>query len=153
MGLAYESIILFAVLFFFGYGYSALTQLKNPSGWNSSGFQIWIFGVLAVYFGYFWSQRRQSLPMKTLNLMLLTRQRQPVTPLRALLRYCIVMTLLCVPLALAKYWHPGAAILSLATFLWTLFDRQSQALHDHLSGTVLVVTPDKPRAASAGANT
>jgi uncharacterized RDD family membrane protein YckC len=129
MGLTYEAVILFAVLFFFGYAYSAVTQLKNSSGWNSTGFQVWIFLVLAAYFSYFWSQRRQSLPMKTLNL------------LRAFLRYCAVIFLLAAPLAMAKFWHPGFAVLSLATFIWTLFDRQSRALHDLIAGTLLVVTP------------
>ena len=144
MGLTYEAIILFAVLFFFGYAYSAVTQLKNSSGWNSNGFQVWIFLVLAAYFSYFWSQRRQSLPMKTLNLLLLTQDRQTVSTLRAFLRYCAVIFLLFAPLAMAKYWHPGFAVLSLATFVWTLFDRQSRALHDLIGGTLLVVTPQSP---------
>ena len=145
MGVAYESIILFAVVFFFGYGYSAVTQLKTPSGWNSTGFQICIFAVLAAYFVYFWSKKRQSLPMKTLNLLLLTENRQPVTELRALVRYCAVIVLLFAPLGLAKFWHPAWALLSLATFAWTLIDRQSRGLQDLLCSTLLVVTPDVRR--------
>lgn len=150
MGVAYESIILFAVVFFFGYAYSAVTQLKsqaswNQAGWNSTGFQLWIFAVLASYFGFFWSRGRQSLPMKTLNLLLLTQNRQPVTVFRAFLRYCAVLLLIFAPLALAKFIHPGFAVLSLTTFVWTVFDRQSRGLQDILCGTLLVVTPELRR--------
>ena len=145
MGITYEAIILFAVVFFFGYAYSAVTQLKTQTGWNSSGFQLWIFAVLAAYFGYFWSRGRQSLPMKTLNLLLLTQSRAPVSVLRALVRYSAVIVLLFGPLALAKYLHPGFAVLSLTTFAWTLIDRQSRGLQDILCGTLLVVTPDVRR--------
>jgi uncharacterized RDD family membrane protein YckC len=142
MGIAYESIILFAVLFFFGYAYSSLTQFKGQpgSGYLGLGLQIWIFSVLALYFGFFWSAGRRSLPMKTIALAIVDGAGAPLSVARALARYCAVLVCLLAPLALAKWVHPALAALLVAPFATTLIDRDRRAVYDILCGTRLVYT-------------
>ena len=138
MGIAYESIILFAVTFFFAYAYSSLAQFKGQSGAGRLGLQIWMFLILALYFGFFWSQGRRSLPMKTLSLAVVDRAGAALTVGHAFGRYCAVLVCLIVPLALASRLHPAFAVLLLAPFATTLFDRDRRAVYDMLSGTRLV---------------
>lgn len=142
MGIAYECVILFAVLFFFGYAYSALGQFKGQSDLGRLGLQAWIFLVLAIYFGYFWSRGRRSLPMKTLSLALVDRHGAALGVPRALARYCAVWLCLAVPLALAKFAHPAAALLLLVPLATTLLDRQRRALYDMLAGSRLVYSAE-----------
>lgn len=145
MGITYESIILFAVVFFFGYAFSALTQFKGQAGWGRSGLQLWLFLVLAAYFSYFWSLGRKSLPMKTLNLAVVTAANRPLGLAHAFARYCAASAFLFAPLALAKFVHPLFAPLCLVVLAVPLVDRRSRALHDIACGTLLVVTPETPK--------
>ncbi len=70
MSIAYECVLLFGVLFFFGYAFSSLTQYKGHPGPALWAFQAFITLVLATYFGWFWSDGRQTLPMKTMQIRL-----------------------------------------------------------------------------------
>ncbi|MDO5102264.1 MAG: RDD family protein [Lautropia sp.] len=70
MCVVYEAIILFGVIFFFGYAFSALTQFTGAEGWLRTTFQGFMFLVLGAYFSWFWSQGRWSLPMKTIGVKL-----------------------------------------------------------------------------------
>lgn len=145
MGIVYEWVILFAVIFFFGYAFSTLTQFKGAPGYGRLALQIWMYLVLGAYFSYFWSRGRRSLPMKTLNLAVVTVDREPLTVIHAFVRYTVVALLLFLPLALAKTVHPAFALLSLAALITTPFDRQRRGLHDMICGTLLLVTPDPPK--------
>ena len=88
-------------------------------------FLLWVqlFLVLLFYFVWFWSDGRQTLPMKTWCMRLTTTKGLPVRPAQALLRY-----LLCWPCLLLG----GLGI------FWALIDRDRQFLHDRLAGTRLV---------------
>ena len=70
MACVYEGIILFGVVFFFGYGFSALTQYRGEPGALHTAFQLFMFAVLGAYFGWFWSNGRWTLPMKTIGVKL-----------------------------------------------------------------------------------
>ncbi|MDO4682212.1 MAG: RDD family protein [Lautropia sp.] len=70
MCVVYEAIILFGVIFFFGYAFSALTQFTGAEGWLRTAFQAFMFLVLGAYFSWFWSNGRWSLPMKTIGVKL-----------------------------------------------------------------------------------
>lgn len=74
MCVVYEAIILFGVIFFFGYAFSALTQFTGAEGWLRTAFQAFMFLVLGAYFSWFWSQGRWSLPMKTIGVKLVRSQ-------------------------------------------------------------------------------
>jgi uncharacterized RDD family membrane protein YckC len=147
MGIAYESIVLFGVLWFADYAFSALTQFRGHPGPLRTAFQLFTLGVLGVYFTWFWSAGRRSLPMKTLALQLQTRDGGQVSAARAFARFAAASALAIGALAAARYLHPALALPLLAPYAWTLVDRDRRALHDIVAGTRLahVAPPDAMR--------
>ncbi|MGH1357840.1 MAG: RDD family protein [Burkholderiaceae bacterium] len=143
MGIIYEGVILFGVLWFFNYAFSALTRFQGEPGMLRHAFQAFQVLILGTYFVYFWSCGRRSLPMKTMSLQLLTTQGEAVNVSRATLRYVIALVLLLIPMALAYYIQGLLVLLVLLPFSWTVLDPDSQALYDRLADTRLTVTPDK----------
>lgn len=141
MGVAYEGIILFGVLWFADYAFSALTQFRGHPGALRTAFQLFTLGVLAAYFVYFWSDGRRSLPMKTLALLLQTRDGGPVSRLRALGRFAAAAGLAIGALAAGYTLHGALYALLLLPPAWTLVDRDRRALYDVLAGTRLAHVP------------
>lgn len=92
-------------------------------GWRRHVLQAWILLVVGAYFVGFWTRGGQTLPMKTWHIRVVRRDGQPVGTARAIHRYLIALL--------------GIAALGLA-FIWALFDRDRQFLHDRLAGTALV---------------
>ena len=120
----YETLLLLAVIFIASWLFYALTRFDG-SGPLLHVFRIYVFVVMACYCSWFWSQGRRTLAMKTWQLRLTEKNGQPLTPKRALLRYCLAW--LCVT---------GIGV------LWALVDRERLFLHDRLVGTRLVISKD-----------
>jgi uncharacterized RDD family membrane protein YckC len=106
--------------------------------------------LLGVYFTWFWSLGRRSLPMKTVALLIVDKQNEPITSLRAMARFIIAGILGLLPLALAAKVHPAFFLLALLPLAWCFVDADRQSLYDRLSGTRLVVSD--PKAAQNPAN-
>lgn len=141
MCVAYEGVILFGVVFFFAYAFSALTQYKGQSGMLRNVFQAFMFCVLGMYFVWFWSKGRRTLPMKTMGVTLVDQAGAPAGRGRALVRYLAASAGWALPLALAAWVHPGTIVLVVLPFVPTFFDAQRRALYDIVSGTRLVAEP------------
>ncbi|TAK92224.1 MAG: RDD family protein [Burkholderiaceae bacterium] len=126
----YEGVLLFGVLFIFAYPYLALTHQIFPlPDLQRHLFQFYIFLVLGGYFVFFWCRSGQTLAMKTWHVRLVATGGQPPQPGRAALRYALA-------------WLSFSAFL--LGFLWALFDRDRQFLHDRILGTRLVTTREPP---------
>ena len=138
MCVAYEGVILFGVMFFFAYAFSALTQFKGLAGPLRSVFQAFMFCVLGLYFVWFWSEGRRTLPMKTMGVTLTDQAGAPAGRLRALVRYLAASAGWALPLALAAWFHPGAIGLVLLPFVPIFFNSQRRTLYDIVSGTRLI---------------
>jgi uncharacterized RDD family membrane protein YckC len=139
MSATYEFVILFGVIFFFYYAFSSLTRLTGaPSALRNVG-QAFLFLVMAVYFTWFWSNGRRTLPMKTMGLMVVDNQDRPVQPLQAFLRYAAAIALISLVLAAIKYYLLVFAVLFLLPIAWTVIDKDKRALYDVIAGTRLVV--------------
>ena len=141
MSATYESVMLFAVVFFFGYGFSALFQLKFNGQYSPLlvSFQIWMALVLGVYFSWFWSNGRRTLPMKTMGVKLVGPDGGPVGTGRAAARYVVAGALYAASFALVAYVHKGFALTLFIPFFWALIDRQSRTLYDIVAGTRLIL--------------
>ena len=140
MSAVYEAIVLFGVVVFFGYAYSALLQYRGDPGWLRWGLQAWLFVVIGVYFVWFWSEGRRTLPMRTIGLRLVDAQNQPLSRSRALLRYLLAWALLLAPMLLtAETRHPVWLLLLPIPFAWGLADPQQRTLYDRLARTRLVI--------------
>lgn len=144
MGIAYECIVLFGVLWFFDYAFSALTQFKGHPGPLRTAFQWFTWAVLGTYFISLWSGGRRTLPMKTLDLALVTETGGPVGPWRAAGRFAAASASLLLGLAAAHAVHPLAGLVGVVAFLWPLVDPHRRALYDLLAGTRLVVLAVRP---------
>lgn len=145
MCIAYEGVLLFGVLFFFGYAFSALTQFKGAPGGLRWAFQGFIVLVLAAYFTWFWSEGRRTLPMKTMGVRLVARTGGPVSVARAMCRFAVAGAMLVATVAAATYLHPGWGILLLVPAGWSLLDPERRALYDIVCGTRLVHEAGPPR--------
>ena len=141
----YEGVLLFGVVMFAGLLYSLATQ-QTHALIGTAGLRSVIFAVLAIYFGYFWTRSGQTLAMQTWHIRLVTREGQPVRPVRALCRYLLAW-LWFVP-ALAVVWLNGlkggwpiasalvAGVLAYAAL--SSLHPQRQFWHDAACGTRLI---------------
>lgn len=141
MSFTYEGVILFGIVFFFGYAFSAVTQYKGEAGPLHVAFQVWMFLVLGIYFTYFWSQGRRTLPMKTLSVALLGPDGRPAGVVRSAMRYAVAAIMPAAALAAVHAWS-GWFVLGLFVPLASLpFDRKRRTLYDLACGTWLAVVP------------
>jgi uncharacterized RDD family membrane protein YckC len=121
MSLAYEGILLFAVLFVSSYLFLSLAR-DAQYGLPRPIFQVYLLSVCGVYFVFCWTRTGQTLPMKTWRIRIVTEEGCPLSAGRAFKRYLLAI--------------PG--ILSGISLLWAPFDRERQFLHDRLAGTRIV---------------
>jgi uncharacterized RDD family membrane protein YckC len=147
--IAYECVLLFGVLFLFAYAFSALTQFKAAPGPLRSVFQGFLWAVLALYFSWFWSGGRRSLPMKTLQLRLVDRAGRSLGWPRALLRFTVITLLMLAALWAAHAIHRSWLLAIALPFGWSGFDPERRALYDLLSGTRLAMDPADSLASAA----
>ncbi len=146
MGATYECVLLFGVLWFADYLFSALTRFQGEPGPMRLAFQLFTALVLALYFAGFWARGRRTVPMKTLGLQLLDRQGRTLSPARALARFAAGLGAILVALGLGHEIHPALYLLLLVPYAWCFFDRDRRALYDVLAGTRLVYLPVAPAA-------
>ena len=92
-------------------------------GWRRHALQVWVVIVAASYFVGFWSHGGQTLPMKTWHIRLVREDGTRVGIGRGLHRFAIALL--------------GTLAGGLG-FLWAIWDRDRQFLHDRLTGTALV---------------
>lgn len=148
MAMLYEALLMFGVVFLFGYLYSALTQQRHALE-GRLGLQAFIVVVAGIYFTWFWSLGRQTVAQKTWRIQLLTREGLPLSQPRALLRYLASWLWFAPGLLVlaATGWRSVGAISGtvligwLAYALLALFDPDRQFLHDRLCRTRLVKRP------------
>jgi uncharacterized RDD family membrane protein YckC len=96
---------------------------ESTHGWRRHALQLWVLAVACAYFVGFWSNGGQTLPMKTWRIRLVRDNGSRVGIGRGVHRFVIaVLGLLAAGLG----------------FLWALWDRDHQFLHDRLAGTMLV---------------
>lgn len=149
----YEGVLLFGVVFVADYLFDTLTQSRHALMFRHTR-QAWLFLILALYFVWFWTHGGQTLAMKTWHVRLVNRDGGPVTVGRALARFLLVwlpialggLGAMRLPLGLA------AALLFVCAslpYLWSLFDRDGQFLHDRLLGTRLVMHKKSARPATS----
>lgn len=119
--MAYEGVLVFAILFLASYLFLSLAR-DAQEGWPRLVFQTYLFAVCGAYFMFCWVRGGQTLPMKTWGMRLVTADGQALSTRTALLRYLFAVPAIC----------------SGASLVWALFDRDRQFLHDRLAGTRIV---------------
>jgi len=148
----YEGVLLFGVVMIAGLVYSGLTQQRHALQ-GRAGMMVFLFLVLGIYFSWFWSHGGQTVAMKAWHVRLLGADGQPVSRLRAAMRY-LLSWLWFLP-ATAAIYSAGlhgkgeisvallAGVLAYAALAWLRPDRQFW--HDVVCGTRLVDCKPAPR--------
>lgn len=88
-------------------------------------FQFYLWLVTAAYFVWNWTRGGQTLAMQTWRIKLTTATGDALSARQAMKRYVL------------------ASLLFGVTFIWALFDRDGQYLHDRLSGNKLSLMAKK----------
>lgn len=120
--LFYDFLLLSAVLFVAGFVVVGLLPDVH-AGLPRLVFQAYLLLVSGLYFTWFW-RRGQTLAMKTWHIRLVDTSGRAVGFRQAWLRYALAAT--------------GLFLFGFG-FLWALWDRDRQFLHDRLAGTRLVM--------------
>ena len=145
--MVYEAMLLFGVLFVATWIFSTTLDQRHALSLRGA-LQDWLFAVLGLYFGWFWTHGGQTLAMKTWRIRLVDRHGAPVGWGRALLRYLLSWLWLLPGLGIAyavgargwtMVWIPALNMLLWALASWA--SRERQFLHDRLAGTRLVALP------------
>ncbi len=129
--MVYEALLLTALVIVASFPMAPLLQAL-PQPWSRLVNQGFVLGLIGLYLVWFWRHGGQTLAMKTWRVRLVTRTGAPIGLGQAWLRYALAVL--------------GLAGLGIG-FLWALWDRDRQFLHDRLAGTRLVYLPafDPPK--------
>lgn len=121
----YEALLLVAVLFTAAFIFVAIARDATSPGIRPI-FQLYLAGVVAAYFLWYWLHGGQTLPMKTWRLRLVSADGNPISLKQACLRFALA----------------AIGITSGLSIIWALFDRDRQFLHDRLADTKLVMSDE-----------
>lgn len=121
----YDLLMVFAVALVATLPFVAIFG-DSTQGWRRYLLQAWIVAAIGAYFVTCWARSGQTLPMKTWRIRIVRWDGARVGAWRALHRYLLA-------------WLSLAALG--AGFVWALFDREGQFLHDRLAGTAIVNAP------------
>jgi uncharacterized RDD family membrane protein YckC len=127
LAMLYDTVLLAGIVFL------AATLVVVATGGHASAdavsrlaFQLYLLGVIFLFFGWFWTHGGQTLGMRAWRLRAVTANGLPLNWTRAALRFF-------------------SAFVSLAAFgigfLWMLADRDRLMWHDRLSRTRIVLLP------------
>ncbi|RZJ58662.1 MAG: RDD family protein [Acidovorax sp.] len=138
----YEGMLMFGVVFIAGYLFGTLSQTRNAMD-NRHALQAFLFVVFGIYFTWFWA-KGQTLAQKTWLIRVVDKSGQPITQLRALLRYVLSWVWFLPPLAGYLFGVPVLEVLVLLggwVAVWAILSRfhpERQFWHDAMAGTRLV---------------
>ena len=120
----YEGLLLVGVVMLAGFVLAPVGKGMGLSGGDLRTYnRAWILLVLSLYFLWFWLHGGQTLPMKTWRIRLCRADGAPLPFEIALLRLALVFA----------GWGLGGL-----HFLWAIFDRDGQFLHDRIVGSRIV---------------
>ena len=118
----YDLLLVVALVLIATFPYLAFFG-DSTHGWRRHVLQLYVIAVTCGYFVWFWTRGGQTLPMKTWRIRLVRSDGGAVNAGHGIHRFLLAVL--------------GTLALGLG-FLWALFDRDRQFLHDRLAGTALV---------------
>jgi uncharacterized RDD family membrane protein YckC len=122
--MVYESLVLVALLLLASFAYIPIFGgIHGP--FQKAVFQLYLLGVMMLYFVLFWKRGGQTLAMKTWRIRLTRLDGGPLSTAQCVVRFL---------LATLGLFCAGAG------FLWAIVDPEQQFLHDRLCKTRLVMS-------------
>lgn len=123
----YDALLLIAVLFIAGFVFIYFTDYPQHQNVRLL-LQVFLLGITAGYFCWFWCKSGQTLAMKTWRIKLENSNGDLLSPIQALTRFAVALVGIC---------------LGGVTLFWALVDQEKQFLHDRLTGNRLTVVPSQ----------
>jgi uncharacterized RDD family membrane protein YckC len=120
--LAYEAVLLFAIVFIAAYFFVALLG-KTPEGMLRWFLYLYLLCVAGAYFVFCWVRSGQTLAQKAWGLRVTAIDGSLLQWRRATLRYLLAVVSI------------GSGI----GLIWAIFDPHRQFLHDRLAGSRIVI--------------
>ena len=127
LAMFYDTLLLFSALLIATA--LALLVTKGTLNYHNPFFRTFLFLICFSFYTWFWLHGGQTLGMRAWRLRLQRPDGQPVTIWQALLRFMAAI--------------PSLALAGLGLF-WMLADRDKMAVHDRISGSVIVRLPRNP---------
>ena len=128
--MAYDILLLIAVLMMLRYPYVWLTGGAKPGLIVKTLYQLYLLAICFLFYGGFWVRGGQTLGMRTWRIKLVRSDGGTITWTIALKRFAYALiSLICLGLG----------------FLWVLYDKDKLAWHDRWSGTRLIRLPKTQR--------
>jgi uncharacterized RDD family membrane protein YckC len=148
----YEGVLLFGVLTIAALAWGLVTQQRHALE-GRTGLLVFLFAVLALYFGWFWTRAGQTLAMQTWHMRLVTNDGRPLGWPRAMARYLLSYIWFLPALAAVHFaglkggWEAFGAVLAgvSAYVLIARLHPTRQYWHDVVCGTRLVSWHPPPR--------
>lgn len=139
LSLIYESFLLLAVLMIAGVVFHLVIR-DTEAVYFMPLFQIFLLIVMGTYFVWFWTHGGQTLAMQTWKMRVVDTDGNKLEMRQAIIRYLLAVA--CV----LSFTVAGVLLLGVAGvlffcvgFMWALFDRDKQFLHDRLAKTRIVL--------------
>lgn len=148
----YDGLLILAVLFFATALTLPITKGEIASG-NNIYMSIYLFLVIYIFLGWFWTHGGQTLGMRAWKQKLIQQTGEAINWKQAFIRYITALPawlLFCIGLilwikpdfAVSITTIPGWAF-TVAGFFWVLFNSQNNNWRDKLSGTKIILTDNK----------
>lgn len=124
----YDTIIVFAIIFVAAQWFPLLSEQHQTMPAIVIFKQIYVLGIIFLYFAYSWRRGGQTIGMKSWRLRLQNSEtkEQEISWRQCLIRYSV---------SIFSWLLAGLG------FLWILFNAQHRSWHDLASGTRLIVLP------------
>jgi uncharacterized RDD family membrane protein YckC len=128
--MAYDALLLLALLMMLSYPYVWLTGGVKPGLFVKTLYQLYLLAICFLFYGGFWVRGGQTLGMRSWRIKLVRQDGGPITWMIAVKRFAYaLLSLICLGLG----------------FLWVLYDRDKLAWHDRWSETRLVRLPKEQK--------
>jgi len=145
--LIYEFLLLLAVLFIASFIFHLIFSATQTAYFKPL-FQFYLLVIMGCYFIWFWTHGGQTLAMQTWKMRLVATDGSGLTKKQAVTRYLFTLIGILffviidqlIPFEFITYYQLIfiSILLFGSGFIWAVFDRDHQFLHDRLAGTRII---------------
>ncbi len=138
LSLIYEFFLILAVLMIAGVVFHLIVR-DTEAAYFMPLFQFYLLLVMGFYFIWFWTHGGQTLAMQTWKMRVVTADGDKLEMRQAIVRYLLAVSIvLLFAVAGVLLFGVVGVLFFCVGFMWALFDRDRQFLHDRLAGTRIV---------------
>ena len=142
LSLIYEFFLLLAVLMIAGFVFHLIIR-DTEAAYFMPLFQFYLLVVMGSYFVWFWTHGGQTLAMQTWKMRVVTADGDKLEMRQAIVRYLLAVSIvLLFTVAGVLLLGVAGVLLFSVGFLWAMFDRDKQFLHDRLARTRIVTVDE-----------